>query len=83
MASSSSNRKVYFCEHCQQELSKTLFFSHKKLYYNTKLRKWQKSRIQLVEKDFDFSGPGECDANEDDYNMLSDHDSEQEGIIYY
>ena len=81
-SSSSTSKKVYYCEHCKQELSKTLFFSHKKLYYNTRLRKWQKQRVKVVERDFtlfESGGGGECS----DEFIFSDHSSDPEGIFSY
>ena len=75
-AFASSNRKVYFCGHCHQELSKTLFFSHKKLYYNKRLKKWQKDIIQADANEVEFVLSTEPDFS--DY-VFSDNSSDLEG----
>ena len=40
--------KVYFCGHCQQRLSKTLYFLHKKLYFDPKLKTWKCLRDAVI-----------------------------------
>ena len=40
----SAGAKRYFCEYCEQELSKT-YFKHKKLFYDKKCRTWKKERV--------------------------------------
>ena len=37
--------KKYFCEHCDAYLSKTLYFKHKKTYYDRKSKIWRPSRL--------------------------------------
>ena len=51
-------RKSYFCGHCLQEVFKTLFFKHKKLYYNKHTREWSKERVTThcdFGDDFEFA----------------------------
>ena len=36
----------YYCEHCNQYLSKTLFFKHKRLYYDRLSKKWLSTPVQ-------------------------------------
>ena len=43
--SSCSKKKEYFCGHCNAAVSKTLFFKHKKLYYDKKLKVWKSMEI--------------------------------------
>ena len=45
------------CGHCHQELSKTLFFQHQKLYYDKQAQEWSSERITTVDlgDDFDFT----------------------------
>ena len=30
----------YYCGHCQEKISKTLYFTHKRLYYNCDTGEW-------------------------------------------
>lgn len=38
-------RKRLFCGHCNEYLSKTHFYAHKRLYYDSILRKWSSERV--------------------------------------
>ena len=40
-----SDHKKYFCGHCNAPVSKTLFFKHKKLFYDPNLKVWRSKRI--------------------------------------
>ena len=40
--------KRYFCGHCDQSLSKTVFYQHRRLYYNAESKKWCKGRLFSV-----------------------------------
>lgn len=40
-----STTKRFFCGHCNQNLSKTVFYQHRRLYYNIALNEWSKSRL--------------------------------------
>ena len=52
--SSLAGAKRFFCEHCDQELSKTSYFKHKKLFYDKKCRTWKKERVHYgAEVDLD------------------------------
>ena len=48
-------KRTYLCGHCNQELSKTQYYQHKK-YYNIHTQKWQsESSVDLsVYDDFNF-----------------------------
>lgn len=50
-----SFRKLYLCKHCNQRVSKTLYYRHKRLYYDRSLKSWQKQVVPYVEDDFNFS----------------------------
>ena len=39
------SRKKYFCDHCNALVSKTLYFKHKKLFYDSHLKIWKSKRI--------------------------------------
>ena len=39
----------YFCGHCKGQLSKTLFFRHKRMFYDWKARKW--SDVKVISED--------------------------------
>ena len=50
MATVSQSNK--FCPHCEKHVSKTTFFSHKRLYFDIISRKWSKSRVNFGESNF-------------------------------
>ena len=35
----------YYCGHCDAVLSKTLFFRHKRLFYDRKAKRWSRRRV--------------------------------------
>ena len=52
----------FYCEHCGEKISKTLYYLHKRLYYSTATRIWQKAtdsddavQICKVDDEFKFS----------------------------
>ena len=47
--------KIVFCPHCDKEISRTLFFQHKRLYYSRKKCAWSKERIFETEAEQSFS----------------------------
>lgn len=53
----SDRPKNYFCGHCHQHVSKTLFFQHRKLYYDKRAKQWNAERVVPVDlgEDFDFA----------------------------
>lgn len=55
-------RRSYFCGHCSKELTKTLYFQHKKAFYNKKEKQWSHSRVcpdeQSQWNDFEFNIQG-------------------------
>lgn len=57
-SSSKKPRKSYFCGHCNEEVSKTLFFQHRKLYYDKRNGEWKTERVMSMDlgEDFDFEG---------------------------
>lgn len=56
-------RGRYYCGHCREKISKTLYFSHKQLYYDVVQQKWRNEADQnqsshteqLPDQDFTFS----------------------------
>lgn len=38
-------RGRYFCGHCKTHLSKTVFFRHKRLFYDRKAKRWSRRRV--------------------------------------
>ena len=44
-------RSKHFCGHCNKKLSKTLYFKHKKLYYNSRNKCWRSKRAFLCSDD--------------------------------
>ena len=49
------NRKRYYCGHCDEYLSKTVYFQHRRLYFEVKCQKWSKKRL------FACAGRGESE----------------------
>lgn len=64
MATSERGKKRYLCGHCKMKLCKTVFYAHKKLYYNKLTGSWNsrihKRSVELVE-DEDFVFDAESD----------------------
>ena len=42
---SSKQRKLYFCGHCEERISKTLYFKHRRIYYDNRTKQWAKNPI--------------------------------------
>ena len=43
MEKKSEKRRLYRCGHCDELISKTLYFQHKRLYYSVHNRQWKKT----------------------------------------
>lgn len=69
-ASSHDQVSTYFCGHCNKQLSKTLYFKHKKLFYDTRGKCWQSERLFLSSEHgvFDFDLSDSCSYLEDSYD---------------
>lgn len=73
----SSMIKRYFCGHCEQQLSKTSYFKHKRLFYDRKSGSWKKKRIHYqADHSVDFEEcqvAHECDiaSNDESHGKLS------------
>lgn len=74
-------QKIYVCGHCDSPLSKTLYFKHKKLFYDPHMKVWKNKRIPppvSIEEEFIFSASqspeDECrsvdHASGDDLGMI-------------
>ena len=50
----SSSASSYFCEHCGENVSKTSYFKHKKLYYDYRSKGWKKTVVHVTDHDEDF-----------------------------
>ena len=55
-----SGTKKYFCGHCKRFVSKTLFFKHKKLYYDHKTKQWKLERLVKIPSESDFEMSAEA-----------------------
>ena len=59
MATVKKPKRSYFCGHCREVHSKTLFFLHKNLYYDFRSSEWKKERVVPldleVESEFNFA----------------------------
>lgn len=50
IARASNTRKGrYYCGHCEEKISKTLYFRHKRLYYNPDSEEWISSKETQVD----------------------------------
>jgi hypothetical protein len=38
-------RKRLYCGHCEDYVSKTLYYKHKQIYYDDRSKKWSKERV--------------------------------------
>ena len=36
--------EVYYCGHCDKEISKTKYYAHKRLYYNRSRKQWSQTK---------------------------------------
>ena len=76
-------RRNYRCEHCGERLSKTVYYQHKKLYYNKSTRRWLQrktgdatSKVQpprdgdRTMSDFQFSDDEDMQATSEYLNSL-------------
>lgn len=83
-----STSKRYYCGHCDQEVSRTTLYSHKRLYYNRTRREWSKARVSYptaADTDSTCSGLEETEesSGSDAEILESDHctiESEQGGV---
>ena len=41
--------KRFHCQHCNEKVSKTLYYQHKKLYYNEDTKSWSKESPSQLE----------------------------------
>lgn len=48
-------RKAYLCGHCDQELSKTSYYQHKKIYFDTTKKEWRKEMIRPLAEVEEFT----------------------------
>jgi len=51
--------KHLYCGHCEQEVSRSTLYAHKRLYCNRMTREWLKARISYVGSDHQTPGPHE------------------------
>ena len=45
--------KRYLCGHCNEWLSKTSYYNHRKLYYDTKARNWSTNCVGRDDDDWE------------------------------
>ena len=69
---SSTKSKWYFCEHCDEFISKTLYYKHRKLFYDRKAKKWKKTNNpQFINVDKDFIFSDSDDATDEGKHLLN------------
>ena len=66
------SKKLVLCGHCDEYVSKSTFYQHRRLYYNFRTQKWSQSRVfnSVGLEDFEF---GHSICQEEDSIM---HDTE-------
>ena len=70
--------KRYHCEHCDEYISKTLYYRHRSLYYDKHARKWSKERVHEVLDGSDcFDVDIDIDDSDDDVDVESNHGEQQ------
>lgn len=69
----------FYCEHCGEKVSKTLYYQHKKLYYTVDKQQWKKTpdeeaHHEAINEDEDFTFSDHEDSLEvaDEEGMLVD-----------
>lgn len=40
-----ASRKLVFCQHCGDNVSKRTYYQHRRLYFDTKSQKWSDTRV--------------------------------------
>ena len=55
-----STPKLVRCGHCEQEVSKRTFYQHKRLYYNSKSKTWNRD-ARVYHETSSSSSPGDGD----------------------
>lgn len=61
-----NSRKTYYCGHCSKDLSKTLYFQHRKLFFDRRAKQWRDTKVyQDLGEDFDFDGRTYVDGVKD------------------
>ena len=75
--------KRFYCGHCDQEVSRTTLYAHKRLYYNRTTREWSKVRVSYPATDVhpiasrnDLEETVE-DSGSNSENCNSDHDTQE------
>ena len=71
------NKRYYYCEHCKEDISKTLYFQHRKLFYDPKLNLWQSGSSiedhQQLQNESDFSFNSESSEEECKLELVTPH----------
>ena len=45
--------RKYYCGHCETYVSKTLYFKHKRMYYERHSKTWKSTRVLPTNHDFE------------------------------
>ena len=53
-SSHNSDKKRYFCGHCKMNLCKTMFYAHKKLYFDKHRNAWNPKLRRDTKEGADF-----------------------------
>ena len=72
----------YFCGHCNRQLSKTLFFRHKRMFFDRKARKW--SSVKVISDDttsepFTLTSSDDDSSDEEDFKSGLTDEGQFEG----
>lgn len=67
------SRRLYYCGHCKEEVSKTLYYQHRKLFYDSELNIWADCTSEdprTVDSETDFSFNSESDTGVGEYIII-------------
>lgn len=85
---STIEKKKYFCGHCNAFVSKTLYYKHKKLYYDRRAKAWKSNRVVkssedgVLEEDFVLSANSSDDDSADNMDAVVSGYNEQRSECY-
>ena len=64
-------RRLWYCGHCDKDVSKSTFYAHRRLYYDRKTKKWSKTQLFIANESeerriLDCSSDSELSDEHDD-----------------
>ena len=76
VATSSATVGKYLCGHCNQKISKTLYYQHKKLFYSASTKSWKKEIKGITQrKEVNSPEPQDFRFSDDEEEHKGDQNS--------